>query len=132
MARILLINDEPDLLQMCRMVLQSEGHDVTVTSDTSHVVELAAKTADIVVLDLVMPGTNGEAVLARLRESPETRSIPVVIMSALHDAKDRAAALGADGFVGKPFEPNALFETVDRALAASRAGDRDQRVRGSA
>ena len=55
-----------------------------------------------------------------------------MIMSALHDAKERAAALGADDFVGKPFEPQVLFASIERALAGSRAGDRDQRVRGSA
>jgi CheY-like chemotaxis protein len=119
MARILLINDEPDLLQVCKMVLESEGHAVDMTTDTSRAVELAAKGADIVLLDIVMPGATGEAVLRTLRESPATKETPVVIMSALPDAKERAEAMGANGVIGKPFTPAALFDAIHRTLEAS-------------
>jgi CheY-like chemotaxis protein len=121
MARILLINDEPDLLQMCQMVLESEGHSAEATTVASRAVELATKGVDLVLLDLVMPGTTGELVLRMLRESLETREIPIVIMSALADAPERAKAMGADAFLGKPFTPASLLEAIDRALASTAA-----------
>ena len=119
MKRILLINDEPDLLQMCKMVLESEGYSVDVTTAASRAVQLA-RNADVVLLDLVMPRAAGENVFRWLREAPETGEIPVIIMSALDDAKERADGMGADGFVAKPFTPAALVDAVERALAASK------------
>src|SRR4051812_43518675 len=109
MASILLVNDEPDLLEICRMVLESEGHSVAATTDSVRARELA-ETADLVLLDLVMPGTTGEAVLRSFRESPKTRNVPVVVVSALEDARERAEAMGADGYMAKPFTASALFE----------------------
>jgi two-component system response regulator RegX3 len=116
MARILLVNDEPDLLQMCRIVLEADGYSVDVATDVSRVVDLAANGADMVLLDLVMPGTSGEAVFRSLRESPKTKEKPVVIMSALDDVVERAHAIGASGVLPKPFTPEALLETIHRTL----------------
>ena len=124
MARILLVNDESDLLQMCKIVLESDGYAVDVVTDTSRVMDLAANGADMVLLDLVMPGTSGEAVFRMLRDSPKTKKMPVVIMSALEDVEDRADSIGADGVLPKPFTPAALLDTIHRTLDASERGGR--------
>lgn len=123
MARILLINDEPDLIEMCQLVLESAGHSVMAITDSSRAIEAAARTdgrPDVVLVDLVMPGVSGAEILQKLRGIPETADLPIVIMSALADARERAEEVRADGFLGKPFDPAALRGAIDHALAAAR------------
>lgn len=120
MSHVLLINDEADLVEMCKIVLESAGHRVTATLRAEDVLGLAiASGPNVVLLDLVMPGMDGEAVLRALRQHPETASIPVVVMSALPDLGERAKAMGADFFLSKPFSPNEVQTVVSRAAHAS-------------
>src|SRR3954466_860075 len=103
MARILLINDEPELLEMCEAILQSSGHSV-LRITPSRSMELAAAARwhpEVVLLDLVMPGLSGEQMYRRLRKMHDTAEVPVVIMSALVDGADRAEELGAVGYLEK-------------------------------
>jgi CheY-like chemotaxis protein len=133
MARILLINDEPDLLAMCQLILESAGHAVfRALNPRDALRRAAAERPDAVLLDLVMPAMSGEEVLKRLRESPSTTDIPVVIMSALPDAEQRAAELGVAGFVAKPFDPDALTEAMSKALANGHRGERSARASSEA
>jgi CheY-like chemotaxis protein len=120
MARVLLIDDEPELVEMCAMVLESAGHSIVPHSGQAHALALCAapdSRPDVVLLDLVMPGMSGGQVLERLREEPHTRDIPVVVMSALPQSDTEAEQLAADLFLGKPFGPDALKGAVEEALA---------------
>jgi DNA-binding response OmpR family regulator len=120
MARVLLINDEADLIDMCEIVLEKHGHSVRhalAPHRMRDLVTLANWRPDLVLLDLVMPGTTGEAVLERLRRLRGTAHVPVVIMSAVPDLEKVALEMGANGFLEKPFDPDGLTEAVDRALA---------------
>jgi CheY-like chemotaxis protein len=119
MARVLLIDDEPDLVEMCELILESAGHSIVPHHGQRHALELcrsAESRPDVVLLDLVMPGMTGDEIFARLRRQPQTKDIPVVIMSALPDADRQAEELAADGFLGKPFGPDALTGAVEQAL----------------
>jgi DNA-binding response OmpR family regulator len=128
MSRVLLINDEPDLLEMCELVLESAGHTAVLAFAGQDGVDLDSvvdPAPDVVVLDLVMPHVTGAEVYQRLRESGPTSQTPVVIMSALPNTVEIAEELGAQAYLEKPFDPDALLAAVDQALAA--AGDRKPR-----
>jgi len=119
MARILLINDEPDLLEMCGLVLEGAGHEAVSAFGDSHALQLAHaenERPDVVLLDLVMPRVSGEEVFRRVRRSPDTARIPIVIMSALPDGEEITEEIGADAFLEKPFDPDALLAAVSKAL----------------
>ena len=122
MARVLLIYDEPDLLEMCDLVLQSGGHTaVRAFTEFDRGLDLDALSdpvPDVVVLDLVMPHVTGEEVFRRLRDAPVTSKVPVVIMSALAEGEQIAKDLGADGFLEKPFDADELLDTVDQVLGS--------------
>lgn len=124
MARILLINDEADLIAMCEIVLEARGHSVRhllAPHRTSELLELASWKPELVLLDLVMPGATGEDVLERLRDLPGMSDVPVVVMSAVPEAEARARAMGAAGVLEKPFDPDGLMQAVDGTIALARA-----------
>jgi DNA-binding response OmpR family regulator len=117
MARILIIDDEPDLLEMCALILEGARHSVTTAVGAPGVMQLVAELRpDLVLLDLVMPGMSGEDAFRKVREIEDPRSTPIVVMSASFDGRIRARQLGADGFLAKPFGPPALIKIIDDVL----------------
>jgi DNA-binding response OmpR family regulator len=122
MARILIINDERDLLKLCQEALREAGHDAEIAAGGSEGVERARRDRpDLVVLDWVIDDMDGNAVMARLRGFPETQDVPVLAMSALRDGPARAELAGAEHFLPKPFEPDDLVEAVNQLLSRSGA-----------
>lgn len=113
--RILVIDDERDVLMMCRVNLEFEGHEVVDASDAEEGLRLARETLpDVIVLDLMLPHRDGFWVLERLQERDPTRGIPVVLLTAKTAEEDQARGwqAGADEYVTKPFSPAALGEAV--------------------
>jgi two-component system phosphate regulon response regulator PhoB len=120
MAKILIVNDEADLVDMTKMILESEGYEVDGTIDGRRAITLARAAApDLILLDFVLSGTNGAEVLRGLRSDELTRSIPVVMMSALRDGELRARQAGATDFLAKPFSAEALIGAVRRSITPS-------------
>lgn len=120
MARILLVNDEPDLMDVCKMALEIAGHTVATLTDPTEALELAKRfQPELIGLDWVMPDTSGEDVLQQLKATPETRSIPVLVISALEGLESEARRLGAVGFLPKPFRAEELNRAVNDVLKAS-------------
>jgi CheY-like chemotaxis protein len=116
-ARILLVNDEADLVEICGMVLEEVGHQVEGSIEGTRAPELARKRIpDLVILDLRLKDTTGEEVMQALRAQPETRKTPVLIISALADGGAVARQYGAAGFLAKPFTAEALTDAVDRLV----------------
>jgi DNA-binding response OmpR family regulator len=119
-ARILVVEDEPRLAELLRLYLERDGHAVTVVTDgRAAIAAFDATPADLVVLDLMLPGVNGEAVLAAIRERGDT---PVLIASAKRSDLERIAGLrmGADDYLAKPFNPHELTARVAAILRRSR------------
>jgi DNA-binding response OmpR family regulator len=117
MARILVVDDEPDILLMLRMSLEDEGHEVFLAPDGAAGLErLAEHRPDLVVLDVMMPVLDGFGMLERKRESGD--ATPVVMLSAKSEQADidRATELGAVEFVSKPFDLDRLVALIDRVL----------------
>ena len=119
MVRVLVIDDEPDVLLLCRVNLRHDGHEVLEAPDGATGLALAAQEPpDVVVLDLMMPSIDGYGVLAALKGSASTESVPVLILSAKAQMDERRRALesGGDAFLAKPFAPQELGEVI-RELA---------------
>jgi two-component system KDP operon response regulator KdpE len=114
-VRVLVIDDEPDVLLLCRVNLRHEGHEVLEAPDGATGLALAAEAPpDVVVLDLMMPAMDGYGVLAALKGSVTTADVPILVLSAKAQLDERRRALesGCDAFLAKPFVPQELGEVV--------------------
>lgn len=121
MARILLIDDEKDLLEICSMLLEDRGHHVEVLPDASRAVEVARRfRPDVVFLDWVMPSEHGGSVFPHLREELGDR-VRIVLISALPGIAGEARRLGASGFLEKPFGADELRRVADMHATGARA-----------
>jgi len=122
MARILVVDDEDTIRRMLRVALEMEGHEVVDASEGQEALQLHRTTpVDLVITDILMPETNGLQVILALRR--ETPQLKVIAMSGggrfiLLEALQAAETLGAFATLGKPFDIDALLDTVNRALAA--------------
>ncbi len=117
---MLVVEDEIDVMLTFRIVLQTAGHDVVEASTGEEALEiLETLVPDAVILDLLLPGIDGWAVLARIRESDLLGSVPVVIASANADPGQQARAeqFGCAAMFTKPFSAEALRATLDKALS---------------
>ena len=124
MGRVLVVDDEPDVLLLCRLNLQQRGHELLEAADGSAALEIARELhPDVIVLDLMLPGISGYDVLEALQRDAETTNIPVLVLTAksLRADRERSHGLGASAFLTKPFLPNELCEMVD-SLVAPRDG----------
>ena len=116
MAKILILNDEPDLLEVSAMVLEDMGHCVETISTGNGILEAARRfDPDLVLIDWVMPGVQGDQVFRNLRSGLE-KKMPILLMSALADGAEKARTIGTDGFLPKPFDARQLKELVGKAL----------------
>ena len=119
---ILVVDDEPAILEMIAELLGYEGYQVVTTSQGS--VALARAKTDppaLILLDLMMPGMSGWQVIAALKASPQTRAIPIVVLSARRDLPITANELGIASFLAKPFDIDELIGIV-RQYADSHPG----------
>ena len=114
-ARILVVDDIDANVRLLQAKLQAEYYDVLTAHDGVTALAIAAsEKPDIVLLDVMMPGMDGFQVCQRLKEDPETRHIPVVLVTALDGRADRITGLeaGADEFLTKPIDDLMLFARV--------------------
>jgi len=119
-AHLLIVEDEPQLRALLRLYLESEGHRVTDVGDgKAALAAFEADPPDLVVLDLMLPGLQGEAVLEALRGAGD---VPVLITSAKRSDAERIAGLrlGADDYLAKPFNPRELTARVAAILRRTR------------
>ena len=116
MSRVLVVDDEPDVLLLCRLNLQQRGHELLEASTGRVALELARERhPDVIVLDLMLPGMTGYEVLETLKGDEQTWDIPVLVLTAksLRADRERSHGLGAAGFLTKPFLPSELCELVE-------------------
>jgi DNA-binding response OmpR family regulator len=118
MTRVLVVDDDPDLVMMCQIVLESAQFRVEVALEGAGVEAIVRRFApEVIVLDWVLEGITGGDVLTRLDAEPGPRP-PVLVISALDRVGKLSAILGAEGFLRKPFTAEELIEAVTRAKAA--------------
>jgi two-component system phosphate regulon response regulator PhoB len=123
---ILLIEDEPDVLELLRLNLGKAGYRILVASDGLAGLKLAREeTPDAVVLDLMLPEMRGEDVCRELKSSAQTSHIPVILLTAKALPQERIAGLelGADDYLTKPFSPRELVLRIQAVLRRLRSAD---------
>jgi adenylate cyclase len=124
-ARILVVDDEPDLIDTIGCRLEANGYEVlTATNGQEALDRAAADRPDLILLDNNMPVMSGLEVLQQLGESPQLRDIPVIMCTALCEPTDISAAqsCGITDYVTKPFDCAELIEKIENALAAQSSG----------
>lgn len=123
-ARILLIDDDPDIVQFVTTNLELEGYAVKSALSPDEGLSVAlADPPDVVLLDVVLDGGDGFAVMDRIRTNPATSNVPVMLVSAKSQPRDVVKGLdaGADDYIGKPFDIDELVARVRSVLRRSRA-----------
>jgi DNA-binding response OmpR family regulator len=130
MARILVVDDQPDIRQTTSMALQQGGHVVLTASNGIEGVEAArAEHPDLILMDIEMPRMDGWEAVRLLRLDEATRGIPVAMFTILFDLREKVRALkyGAQDYISKPFSLDELLERVDRILRGVPSAGRERR-----
>ena len=121
MAKIHIVDDDPDIRRLLSYHFIEEGHEVSVGRAGEELLEtIANDQPDLLVLDLMMPKLDGMTVLEKMDESGLRGATRIVVLSANAAETDRALGLGADHYMTKPFDPNDLIAVVKELLALSR------------
>jgi len=119
MARILAIEDDPDLAEMLALHLRNAGHEVRNAPDARcGMAALAEFRPDLILLDLMLPDAVGFSICETIRQTPETAQLPVIFLSACSETDTRRLALqsGADDFVTKPYATGDLVARIEAQL----------------
>ncbi|HKI18720.1 MAG TPA: response regulator [Isosphaeraceae bacterium] len=117
---VLVVDDERDTNDILSSLVQARGFvPIPIFTGVQVLAAVAEQQPDLILLDLMLPDINGFELCDRLKRARETNLIPIVMVTALEDAKDRASGVrvGANGYLTKPFTPAQLYETMDAALA---------------
>lgn len=123
---ILVVDDEPETLELLSLHLRQAGFDVITTEDGTRALRQArAQLPQLIVLDLMLPETDGLEVCKRLRRDPATAGIPILMLTARATEVDRVLGLelGADDYVTKPFSPRELVLRVRKLLERKGPGE---------
>jgi len=123
--RVLVVDDEPDIIDLISYNLKKDGYDVLSAGDGNAALVEAGKIPDLIILDVMMPGLDGFEVCRRLKANLRTSSIPVMFLTARSAEFDEIMGLeiGADDFIRKPISPRKLLVRVKALLRRSEATD---------
>ncbi|MEN7536298.1 response regulator transcription factor [Aurantiacibacter flavus] len=119
MANILIADDDPILVELVKFRLEGAGYDTIVASDGEEAVNsIKSERPDLVVLDSMMPVIPGHEVLRIIKSDPETKDIPIVMLTARKGEADVVAAIrsGAADYLTKPFIPQELLVRIEKLL----------------
>jgi putative two-component system response regulator len=117
--RVLVVDDNPDMAELMRELLASRGYDVATVCDADEAeVEVRRHAPDLILSDVVMPGRSGYELCQQLKDDPDTRLIPFLLITGLSDREDKVKGIeaGADDFLNKPIFPAELFARVKSLL----------------
>ncbi|OGS44843.1 MAG: hypothetical protein A2539_03700 [Elusimicrobia bacterium RIFOXYD2_FULL_34_15] len=119
MAKIIIADDDIEILELIKTALENDGHSIIGYNNGFDAYEAIVKEKpDLVVLDVMMPRMNGYEVCEKLRETPSTKTIPIVMLTAQSQIKDKITGLklGADDYITKPFDPLELAARVESII----------------
>jgi DNA-binding response OmpR family regulator len=119
MAMILVVDDEPDVVEIVRFRLERDGHTIVSAADgPTGLVTAFTRSPDLVILDVMMPGIDGFEVLRRMKNDPRTAHTPVIMLTAKADFSSVAQGwnMDVDNYVTKPFEVDELSNIVKNVL----------------
>lgn len=118
--RILIVEDEPDIVESLSFLMKQGGFEVSVARDGASALRcMESRPADLVLLDVMMPRFDGFEVCRAIRDNPNWADVRIVMLSARGREPDRrrGLALGADDYIAKPFSTRAVVERVHELLA---------------
>ena len=111
--KILVVDDEPDILEFLQELLEQEGYAVAITDKAEYVEKLHdGGLPDLILIDVLLSGKDGREIVKHLKSQEETRHVAVIMFSAHPNAKETARAAGADDFVAKPFEMDDILAKI--------------------
>jgi DNA-binding response OmpR family regulator len=115
--KILVVEDEPDILEFLQVILEEEGYAV-LTSDKGEFLEQFDKSnlPDLIIVDVLLSGKDGREIVKHLKSQEETKHIPVIMFSAHPSAEQTAREAGAEDFLAKPFDIDELLAKVAKYL----------------
>lgn len=119
-AKILISDDDPDILRLIQLNLKFEGYETITSGDGITTLKLAQdQKPDLIILDVIMPGMDGWQVLAQLKKDKVTENIPVILLTgvSMKEGKERGLIEGVEDFLSKPFNPLRLLEIVGEILS---------------
>lgn len=122
MAKILIVDDEPDIVEIVTFTLEAGGHTVAGAKDGAEAITKVKKDPpDLIVLDVMMPRMNGMQVVDYLRNKEEYSHIPIIMLTATTQYSQRSdeewrKKVGVEDYISKPFEPLDLVKRVDKVL----------------
>lgn len=117
---VLLVEDNADTATFVKELLEQRGHRVSIATNGGQALSaFAMRKPDFVVLDLILPGESGFEICERMKQAEE--NIPILVLSAIDmdDSRDLARRVGADGYLTKPCEPDALVESIQKIAQAT-------------
>lgn len=125
-SKLLLVDDSPLNIELLDGYLSSGNYDIVTAANGVEALEKVAEhNPDLILLDIMMPGMNGYEVCKRLKKDPATRFIPIILLTALHDIKDKIEGIeaGADDFISKPFNHIELTTRIRSLLRIKHLND---------
>jgi CheY-like chemotaxis protein len=116
---ILIADDDPDIVTLIRDLLEFEGFQTVSAYEGVRAIEIVHKRKpDLILLDLQMPAGTGQSVLENIRTVPDTKKIPVIVLTGLQasDLEEECLALGAQAFIRKPYERELLLAKIRQLI----------------
>jgi len=124
MTKIMIVDDEPDLLEVVKLILESDNYQVvTAGSGQEALDKIEKEMPDLVLLDIIMPKMDGWEVFSRIKSNPKTHEIPVIMLTAKDQRIDKLIGLHVvrvDDYITKPFGRSELLERIKRVLQEKR------------
>lgn len=127
--KILIVDDEEDILELLRHNLTKEGYEVIALQNGNLVVETAKKEKpDLITLDLMLPEISGLEICKKLRQEPETKLIPIIMLTAKSEDFDEVIGLdtGANDYITKPFSPKVLIARIRNQLKTEKEDNQNE------
>ncbi len=117
-AKILVLDDDPDIGIMIKMMLEYKGYDVSVSDRADQAAEiLQSNGIDLIIMDMLLSGVNGTDLCADLKNNVVTAQIPLIMISAHPNAKEICLEAGADEFISKPFDMQDILSKIDHLVS---------------
>lgn len=131
-AKILVIDDDPDLVEALKIILETKSYGVVSAFDGEEGLEkVKEENPDLIILDLLLPKEDGAVLCRELKSNPRYTDIPILVLTAMAEKLDpkvfpehKISSLPADDYVEKPIQPQDLLVRVDKLLAQYKEGDR--------
>ncbi len=129
LPKVLLVDDEPNILLSLKFLMQKEGYEVLVAENGDEAIAIARQhLPDLVILDVMLPSPNGYEVCQAMRADPQLTGLYIMMLTAKSNPAERekGLAMGADDYVSKPFSNRELVDKVRAVLGSNLAVSRDE------